>query len=334
MDRRAPKVFCFHIQLPVRGSSIHTPFTTAKQPHLPNFSASNRCRLSMSSAAAGHDDLLIIGAGHLGRLIGQDWLAKHPSAKVVGETGSDSSHSLLQSQGIIPAIAGSTPGTFPHVVFCAPPSKFSDYAGAVAEATSRVSQNGRFAFTSSSSVYGEAKNINEKTPPDEENPRSKLLTKVEQNVMAIPEGRVARLSGLFLVDRGPHTFWLRRGEVSGSPDAMVNLVHYNDVAKAVVKILKGGPGVEEAEEKGGRVFLICGGKSTSRRGIIEAALRHPMFDGKNMPSFGDAPAGEAKHYDCSWTRKALGWKPEFECFEEFMEADALRKRNVAGAHSG
>lgn len=276
------------------------------------------------------DDLLIVGAGHLGRLIAQTWRAKHPSATIVGETGSEASHSTLREIGVIPALAETAPGLFPRVVFCAPPSKFKDYAAAASSATGRVTPSGRFVFTSSSAVTGAATHITEQTPADMEGPRSKVLAEVEQRVLSVPQGRVARLSGLYLVDRGPHTFWFGRGAVTGSPDAVVNLVHYRDVADAIVKILGGGAQLEEAEASGGRIFLICGGQSTSRRGICETALRHPMFAETETPTFGSDPAGIPKTFDSSWTRKVLGWKPQFESIEEFMQADAQRFREKAG----
>lgn len=39
-------------------------------------------------------------------------------------------------------------------------------------------------------------------------------------------GCVVRLAGLYLADRGAHTFWVTRETVPGRPDSYVNLIHY------------------------------------------------------------------------------------------------------------
>jgi hypothetical protein len=53
---------------------------------------------------------------------------------VVGQTNTTASHERLRAAGIAPrtkADAASSPERFPHVIFCAPPSGSTDYAGEV-----------------------------------------------------------------------------------------------------------------------------------------------------------------------------------------------------------
>lgn len=47
-------------------------------------------------------------------------------------------------------------------------------------------------------------------------------------------GSVVRLAGLYSLDRGPHTFWLKNGTVSSNADGLVNTLHYDDAARVAV----------------------------------------------------------------------------------------------------
>lgn len=278
----------------------------------------------------GPNDLLIVGAGTLGRIIGVEWRQAFPTATVVGETRSDASHPLLVEAGITPAVAGTSSSRFPRVVFCAPPSGSADYPGTAAAAAARVVPGGRLVFTSSGSVHGpDALLITERTPVVREG-RALVLVEAESNILAIPEGHVVRLAGLYTVDRGAHSFWLKRGSVNGAPDGLLNLVHYRDAAKAVVAILKAGPEVEAVEKKEGRTYLASAGQPISRREVCDVALKHPKFTEFDPPVYGDGAASKNRTYDNSWTRQTLSWKPEFESFDEFMEADANRCQETAG----
>lgn len=276
----------------------------------------------------GPNDLLIIGAGTLGRLIGADWRQAFPTASIVGETRTETSHPLLLEAGITPALAGSSSKAFPYVVLCAPPSQSPDYPGTAAAAAARVTPGGRLAFTSSGSVHGrDATLINEQTPVVKEG-RALVLAQAERNILSVPEGNVVRLAGLYTIDRGPHTFWLNRGSVTGPPDGMLNMVHYRDAAKAVVAVLKVTSENNQEDKQDRRVYLASAERSLSRRDLCEAALKHPKFSEFDPPVYGDDAPGAARKYDNSWTRKTTGWKPEFECFDEFMEADARTFSNT------
>lgn len=55
-------------------------------------------------------------------------------------------------------------------------------------------------------------------------------------------GNVIRLAGLYTISRGPHEYWLRRvarggGVIQGSGDSMINLLHYEDAASAVISLM-------------------------------------------------------------------------------------------------
>ena len=266
-------------------------------------------------------DLLIIGAGRLGQRIARTWREKHPVAEILGETRTDASHATLSALGITPVLAGTTTRRFPYVVFCAPPSPFPDYAHAVQEATERVLPDGRFVFTSSTSVYGDAPFADERTPRKDTG-RAERLFYAENAAMRIPEGVVVRLSGLYSLECGAHTFWFSRREVSGSEETAYNFIHYDDAADAVVKALL----MDKISE---RVFMAAGLKSMTNRDVIEAALRHPKFEKEQRPRFmNDSPA-TSRRLDNSWSRAMLGWSPKHETFAEFIDHEIEERKGGA-----
>ena len=59
--------------------------------------------------------------------------------------------------------------------------------------------------------------------------------------LTLPSGDEKRLpfrvpcgaAGLYTESRGPHTFWLARGEIAAPEDGIINLLHYEDAARYV-----------------------------------------------------------------------------------------------------
>ena len=45
-------------------------------------------------------------------------------------------------------------------------------------------------------------------------------------------------AGLYNSLRGPHTYWLKNGTVDGNADGIVNMLHYEDAATAVIAALQ------------------------------------------------------------------------------------------------
>lgn len=240
--------------------------------------------------------------------------------------------------------------TYRDVVFCAPPSGFDDYPGAIDTAAETLwsgpDGGGSFAFTSSGVVYGDGSGgvVDEASPtsPDSEsNPRVSRMINAERNALS-RGGCAIRLAGLYTLERGAHNYWLERfgtgtgtDKVQGRGDGIVNLLHYDDAAGAVMAALVAGPGVNS-----GRTFLISDGSPTSRRGICESALVHPRYGGFGMPSFasddddddgkgkdegavgGRSNNARGKVYDGRWSNDALCWKPTYPSFDEFMTSSS------------
>jgi nucleoside-diphosphate-sugar epimerase len=217
---------------------------------------------------------------------------------------------------------------YQNVVFCAPPSGFEDYPGAIQECISETwagsSEGGVFVFTSSGGIYGpggsELVVVNEDSPlPDPEgNLRSARLISAEKLVLK-HGGACLRLAGLYTMDRGAHSFWLMSGkDVTGREDSIINLLHYDDAAGVAKAALLAGSSVVA-----GNVFLISDGNPLTRRGICESALKAKKYRDMKMPKFVGSdldPVG--KIYDGSASNKALKWDPEYKSFDSFMSSNA------------
>lgn len=287
--------------------------------------------------------LLIVGPGVLGRLVAKEWVRSNPRATVIGETRTEAHHEELSSLGIQPALAGSTAVAPAHVVFCAPPNGATDYADAVGAAVARAAKQGsRIVFTSSTSVYSGIADVREdtstvgdgldgKAADTARSETAHALIVAENSVLAYENGVVLRLGGLYTARRGAHGYYIRKGAVNGSAEGELNLVHYEDAARAVTKALQ--VPVDELASWPWRTCLITALKTDSRKAICIQALKHPLFKSSQLPKFADpndpSVAQVQRTFNNEWTRRTLQWAPQWESFVEFMREDAHNYRQDA-----
>eukprot|EP00747_Dinoflagellata_sp_TGD_P078328 gnl/TRDRNA2_/TRDRNA2_160012_c1_seq1.p1 gnl/TRDRNA2_/TRDRNA2_160012_c1~~gnl/TRDRNA2_/TRDRNA2_160012_c1_seq1.p1 ORF type:complete len:337 (-),score=69.26 gnl/TRDRNA2_/TRDRNA2_160012_c1_seq1:6-1016(-) len=276
------------------------------------------------------DDLLVIGAGVLGQRVAAMWRAERPGGTVTAVTRSDASHDALRAAGLVPmTIADLTASAprFDNVLFAAPPSGTPEpgaYGEAVAAALERWAGatgdgDGSFVFTSSASVFAEdAGGVVKESSQLAETAGALRLIDAEELVID-KGGTVLRFAGLYDIDRGPHTYWLKTGVVKGPPDGLINMLHYDDAAAAALAALK--------QTSRGEVMVVADGSPVSRKGICEAALASKRYAGSAAPHFeaaeSGAPApmggaGTGKVLDASKARNVLGWKPRYPSFASFM----------------
>ncbi len=171
---------------------------------------------------------------------------------------------------------------------------------------------------------GNGDTVNERTPiPTSTSPRSQRLIDAETNVIS-SGGCVLRLAGLYTLERGAHNYWIEKnngGQIKGSKDGIINLLHYDDAAGSCVAALQ----TFEKDEGGngeirGKVFLISDGQPTTRCGICESALQSKRYGGMKMPTFcEDVDTGRGKIYDGSWSNQFLSWQPTYPSFDDFMK---------------
>ncbi|KAG6766517.1 hypothetical protein POTOM_030603 [Populus tomentosa] len=287
-----------------------------------------------SSGLVGENDLLIVGPGVLGRLVAEKWSQEHPGCQVYGQTVTTDHHDELIKMGINPSLKG-TKATqqYPYVIFCAPPSRTSDYPGDVREAALSWNGDGSFVFTSSSAPYDCFDNgqCNEDSPvvPIGRSPRTDVLLKAEKVVLE--SGGCAKFVADSLnldcrhkADRGAHAYWLEKGTVEVRPDHILNLIHYEvelfvllnlqltcfmDAASLAVAILK--------KKLRSRIFLGCDNHPLSRQEVMDLVAKSGKFSKKFVAFTGTSdPLG--KRLNNSKTREEIGWEPEYPSFAHFL----------------
>eukprot|EP00092_Neocalanus_flemingeri_P038517 GFUD01041935.1.p1 GENE.GFUD01041935.1~~GFUD01041935.1.p1 ORF type:complete len:279 (+),score=79.95 GFUD01041935.1:34-870(+) len=270
--------------------------------------------------------LLIVGAGQLGLLVARQWKAAHPGASVSLKFRSDNLersqtlekedfHVFSQEGGI----GGGNDCLAPLVVFCAPPTGNPDYAEDIKNCIEQHwvpgEEGAAFVFTSAGSVYSEncGGEVDEKSETVRTERSGKLLDG-EEHVLA-SGGCVVRLGGLYTVDGGAHGYWLKGGQFPAKPRGLINLVHYEDGARAVVKCLE-NPG-----KVGNEVFLVSDGVPVSRQEIVDAANENEKFAGKGeFVTFTGGEDVDGKKYNSGKIRSMVGWEPSHKSFRDFMKS--------------
>ena len=283
-------------------------------------------------------NLKIVGVGHLGIRIGVLWKESFPEASVYLKTKHNNieRNELWQSFGYIPLSEeeenDSNRVTAPFVVFSAPLTNIPDYAKAVEIAIQKdwdSSSDGtkEFVFTGSGGVYAENSGgiIDENSETKSVSQRSKALISSEKIVEQFG-GTTIRFGGLYTKTRGAHNFWLGNEEnnFASSPHGLNNLIHYDDAARCVIKVLLKTLNERymkwlKTDFKKSSLFLASDGIPISRQNICQVALKSPFYQEKCMPVFsGDTALVDGKMYSTYHIRMALDWKPVFTSFEVFM----------------
>ncbi|KAJ4722247.1 NAD(P)-binding Rossmann-fold superfamily protein [Melia azedarach] len=254
-----------------------------------------------SSGLVGENDLLIVGAGVLGRLVAEQWRQEQPGCQIYGQTLTTDHHDELIKMGINPSLKGSeATQKFPYVIFCAPPSRTSDYPGDVRLAALSWNGEGSLLFTSSSAPYdcNDNGSCDEDGPvvPIGRSPRTDVLLKAEQVVLEFG-------------DRGAHVYWLQKGTVEVRPDHILNLIHYEDAASLSIAILR--------KKLRGRIFLGCDNHPVSRQEVMDLVDKSGKFS-KKFNGFTGTSDPLGKKLNNSKTREEIGWEPKYRSFAHFL----------------
>jgi nucleoside-diphosphate-sugar epimerase len=216
---------------------------------------------------------------------------------------------------------------FPYVLFAAPPSGSDDYPAEVAAAARMWDGSGSMVFTSSMSVCAaedgsEVSDENCPLVPEGKSPSTDRLLVAEQATLAAG-GNVVRLVGLYHAQRGPHTFFIRQGEVARYGGYVVNMLHYEDAAGLAVAVLR-GDGASAAQ--GGRwkehIFVGTDGHPLTFQEMVDACFASGVFSGSVKFTAPEPPAGSGrgKRVKNDLTRKLLNdWTPKYSSFAGFFQ---------------
>ena len=246
-------------------------------------------------------------------LVARHWRQSHPTARVTLKFRSEEAErsSQLTREGFSVISSAGGEATAPLVVFCAPPTGNTDYAQDIRSCAethwSNTEPQSALVFTSAGSVYREnSGGLVDEMSETVETERSAPLLAGEKDVLEAG-GCALRLGGLYTQDRGPHNYWSKGGQFPSKPGGLINLLHYEDAALAVVKCL------EQPHKIRGQLFLVSDGAPLSRQEIVSVAgvSDRAQFTG------GDDLDG--KKYNSSKIRTTLGWQPTYPSFKLFYE---------------
>uniref|UniRef100_A0A0D3BQP3 Uncharacterized protein n=1 Tax=Brassica oleracea var. oleracea TaxID=109376 RepID=A0A0D3BQP3_BRAOL len=289
----------FSLSLSTTSSMIVTPIHASSSSSSTIGETSDGLKVQ-SHVSIGANDLLIVGAGVLGRLVAEKWREEHPDCQIIGQTVTINHHNELEKLGIKPALKETEfDGKFSYVIFCAPPSQSPDYAAELRTAASKWNGEGSFLFTSSSAPFDCFDNgeCNEDSPvvPLGKSPRTDVLLRAEQVVLE--------------KTRGAHNYWLNKETVEARPDHILNLIHYEDAASLAVAIMK--------KKAGGRIFLGCDNHPLSRQEVMDLMDQSGKYD-KKFKGFTSTSGPLGKKLNNSRTRVEIGWEPNYPSFAQFL----------------
>lgn len=286
-----------------------------------------------SSVAPAVGDLLILGAGTLGTLVAARWLAAAPlpgdaappPVRVVAETRTRERHDRLAALGAVPrtradadaaaTAADASPGVgsdgnggvrFPNVVFSMPPSATDDYAAEAARAVASwagPTGGGRLVFTSSTSALANkgGATITETAPT------APGRVSAAEAVIRAAGGVVVRLGGLYARRVGGHKRFVGQPSMGMPRQLVINMVHYDDAAAAVVAAARLPPGAPI--DVSGSPFVVTDGVPLTVEELVTATLAHNAFAGSPTPALPVDTGIGGKRIDTTATREALSWAP-------------------------
>ena len=175
-------------------------------------------------------------------------------------------------------------------------------------------------FTSSSSVYPQTDGqlVDEGSSTTGVSARGQILLDAEQVCLQVPQTytsrrSVVRFSGLYGPGRHLLVDKIRRGEpMTGSPDRVLNLLHRDDAASAVLAILQSNSSADDG------IFNACDGQHATRGEIADwVASRVGVPKAKFFGA--DEDTGPNRRVDSSKIGREFGWVPAFADFQSGYE---------------
>lgn len=178
----------------------------------------------------------------------------------------------------------------------------------------------RFAYTSSTSVYGQTDGgwVDELAPATPAGATGRLLVETEQLLLSATKARqspavILRVAGIYGPDRGDLFQKYLRGEarVNGDGSRWLNMIHRDDVASALHVALESG--------QPGEIYNAADDEPVSQLGFfrwLDSQLKRGI-----PPTAGESEAASRKRgvtnkRVSNQKLRALGWRPAFPTFRE------------------
>lgn len=248
--------------------------------------------------------ILIIGCGWLGKITAK--LLINSGYSVTGTTRDADKFETLSELGISPVILDIKHGLDSEipktdvVIISIPPKRTADDGGyvkaimAISLALSKA--NNQVIMCSSTSVYNECSNIVVENDLISTKDHSNIIVSAEATLRELlPHSTILRLGGLYGYHRHPVYFLSGRKQIPNG-DAPVNLVHGDDVASIIQKIIE--------QEIKGEVFNVVAPSHPTRKQVYGAKAKEFNLD---PPSF-LAGGKDSKKVDCCKLIQTLDYR--------------------------
>jgi len=219
---------------------------------------------------------LIFGCGYLGRVVAQQWLAGHRVAAVtrsrvaelgilgvgpiVGDVTNPAALKLPAADTVLYAIGlDRTAGKGMREV----------YLDGLTNVLNALPAPRRFIYVSSTSVYGQSGGewVEENSPTEPAEDNGRVVLECEQILLRrMPDAIILRFAGIYGPGRLIKRAAVEKGEpLATDPDKIINLIHVEDGARAVVA----------AGERGrpGTTYNICDNEPVPRRDFYKELAR-------------------------------------------------------------
>ena len=207
--------------------------------------------------------VLIVGCGYIGLPLGEELVKQ--GHEIFGLRRSPGAEAELRSAGIKPLLGDLTkpeqlaqlPASYDWVVNCVSASGggVEEYRAVYLDGTRNLvawldaAPPKKFVYTSSTSVYGQNDGslVKESSPTEPAVETGKILVETERVLLDAARERkfpavILRLAGIYGPDRG---YWLKQylkgeAQIEGSGARILNMIHRDDVAGAIIAALKSG----------------------------------------------------------------------------------------------
>lgn len=247
---------------------------------------------------------LILGCGYLGRVVSRQSLATGIRVAAVTRSQSDE----LRSLGIEPILGDVTDptslklpaaDTVVHAIGLdrsAGKSMREVYLGGLSNVLDVLPAPRRFIYISSTSVYGQTNGewVDEESPTEPAEENGRIVLECERLLrQRIPEAIVLRFAGIYGPDRLIKRAALEKADpLVTDPDKLINLIHVEDGARAVIAAAERG--------RPGATYNVADGNPVTRREFYDELSR---LLGAPTPRF-ESQAGERTNRRISNRRMA------------------------------
>lgn len=277
---------------------------------------------------------MIFGCGYVGAAVAR-W-ALSAEMRVTALTRNQASAIVLREVGINSVVADLASSTWHDVVEAAPDfavdcvspggggtdayrHSYLEGMESISAWASARGAIGSFIYTSSTSVYpqGDGAHVDESAPIHAATDRAQVLIDAEAKVRSSPSGWrrwfILRLAGIYGPGRHHLLEQVRAGEVAGSGEHHLNLIHRDDIVTAVAACITSPAAIAD------EVFNVTDDGRARKAGIVnwlagQLGLAPPRFSGG--PAGGRRMVTPDRVILNEKLKMKLGWQPRYSTFRE------------------